>query len=252
MILLILIYGLIIGSFLNVLIYRIPREESIVWPGSHCPACSHPLKWSDNIPLISYLLLKGKCRYCRAPISARYPLVEGLNALVYITMYLKFGFGADFVFYSLISSVLLAVTFIDLKEMIIPDSLVVSILFLSVAHKTVNYFLYGISPGLIGSILGLLAAGGLFAAIVIISGGGMGGGDITLIGVLGFVLGVKHIFLNIFLSFVSGAIISIVLLAAKVKTRKDPVPFGPFIVLGFFMTVLWGQAVLNRYFNLLL
>ena len=252
MILLILIYGLIIGSFLNVLIYRIPREESIVWPGSHCPACSHPLKWSDNIPLISYLLLKGKCRYCRAPISARYPLVEGLNALVYITMYLKFGFGADFVFYSLISSALLAVTFIDLKEMIIPDSLVVSILLLSVAHKTVNYFLYSISPGLIGSILGLLAAGGLFAAIVIISGGGMGGGDITLIGVLGFVLGVKHIFLNIFLSFVSGAIISIVLLAAKVKTRKDPVPFGPFIVLGFFMTVLWGQAVLNWYFNLLL
>ncbi len=252
MLLLIILYGLIIGSFLNVLIYRIPKEESIVWPGSHCPACSHPLKWSDNIPLISYLLLKGKCRYCRAPISARYPLVEGLNALVYITMYLKFGFGVDFVFYSLISSVLLAVTFIDLKEMIIPDSLVVSILLLSVAHKTVNYFLYSISPGLIGSILGLLAAGGLFAAIVIISGGGMGGGDITLIGVLGFVLGVKHIFLNIFLSFVSGAIISIVLLAAKVKTRKDPVPFGPFIVLGFFMTVLWGQAVLNRYFNLLL
>jgi leader peptidase (prepilin peptidase)/N-methyltransferase len=252
LILLIIIYGLIIGSFLNVLIYRIPRGESIAWPGSHCPACSHPLKWHDNIPLISYLLLKGKCRYCRSKISIQYPMVESLNALLYMLMYYRFGFGAEFIFYSLISSVLLAVTFIDLKEMIIPDSLVVSILLLSLIHKAVNYFLYGISPELISSLLGLLAAGGLFAAIVVISRGGMGGGDITLIGVLGFVLGVKHIFLNIFLSFVSGAIISIVLLAAKIKTRKDPIPFGPFIVLGFYMTVLWGQAIINWYFNLLL
>lgn len=252
MTLLIFIYGLIIGSFLNVLIYRIPREESIAWPGSHCPACSHSLKWYDNIPLVSYLILRGKCRYCRTKISPQYPLVESLNAFTYIIMYVKFGFGLDFIFYSLMSSVLVAIIFIDLKEMIIPDSLVLSILVLSIIHKATNYFLCGISPDLLGSILGLLVAAGLFLAIVIISGGGMGGGDVTLIGTLGFVLGFRYIFLCIFLSFILGAFISIFLLAAKIKRRKDPIPFGPFIVLGFFITVLWGQDIINWYLNLLL
>jgi leader peptidase (prepilin peptidase)/N-methyltransferase len=251
MTILIFIYGLIIGSFLNVCIYRIPREESIAWPGSHCPACSHSLKWYDNIPLVSYLLLKGRCRYCKSIVSVQYPLVESLNAFVYIIMYLKFGFGVDFIFYSLMSSVLLAIVFIDLKEMIIPDSLVLCILVLSVIHKAINYFLYGISPDLIGSILGLLAGGGLFLAIVVISRGGMGGGDVTLTGALGFVLGIRYILLNIFLSFVLGAIISIVLLVSKIKTRKDPIPFGPFIVLGFLITSLWGGEIINWYFILL-
>lgn len=252
MILLIIIYGLIIGSFLNVCIYRIPRGESIAWPGSHCPTCSHSLSWYDNIPLLSYLVLKGKCRYCKSNISAQYPVVESLNAVLYIIMYFRFGFGVDFIFYSLMSSVLLAIIFIDLKEMIIPDSLVLSILVLSVIHKTVNYFLYGISPEIINSFLGLLLAGGMFTAIVLISRGGMGGGDVTLMGALGFVLGVKYILLNIFLSFVLGAIISLALLSAKIKKRKDPIPFGPFIVLGFFITSLWGKVIINWYFNILL
>jgi len=167
-------------------------------------------------------------------------------------MYIQFGFGIDFIFYSLMSSALMAIIFIDLKEMIIPDSLVLCILVLSIMHKSINYFLYSISPDLIGSILGLLVASGLFLAIVILSRGGMGGGDVTLVGALGFVLGVKYILLNIFLSFILGAIISIILLAAKIKTRKDPIPFGPFIVLGFFITVLWGRDIINWYFTLLL
>jgi len=252
LLLLIIIYGLTIGSFLNVLIYRIPRDESIAWPGSHCPTCGHSLSWYDNIPLLSYLMLKGKCRYCRASISARYPLVEALNAVIYAIMYAKFGFGVDFIFYSLMCSVLLTVVFMDLKEMIIPDSLVLCILALSVVHKAVNYFLYGISPDLRGSILGLLLGAGLFLAIMFVSGGGMGGGDVTLAGALGFVLGVKYILLSIFLSFVFGAGISVVLLAAGIKTRKDPIPFGPFLVLGFFITVLRGQDIINLYINLLL
>ena len=167
-------------------------------------------------------------------------------------MYIKFGLSADFVFFSLISSILVAIVFIDLKDMIIPDSLVLSILVLSVIHKIINYFMYNIPLNLKGSFLGLFLAGGLFLAIVLLSGGGMGGGDVTLIGSLGFVLGVKYIFLNIFLSFNSGAIISVFLLVSKIKTRKDPIPFGPFIVLGFFMTILWGQDIINWYTNLLL
>ncbi len=252
MTLLIFIYGLIIGSFLNVLIYRIPKCENIAWPGSHCPACSHSLKWYDNIPLFSYLWLKGKCRYCRGGISLQYPLVEALNAFIYITMYLKFGLSANFVFFSLISSILVAIVFIDLKEMVIPDSLVLCIFILSIVHKVSSNFLYGTPLNLTNSFLGLFLAGGLFAAIMFLSRGGMGGGDVTLIGSLGFVLGVKYIFLNIFLSFISGAIISIILLVSKIKTRKDPIPFGPFIVLGFFITILWGQDIINWYINLLL
>ena len=248
MLLLIILYGLIIGSFLNVCIYRIPRGENIAWPGSHCTACGHSLKWYDNIPLISYMVLRGRCRYCSSRISVQYPIVESLNAVLYSAMYVKFGFGADFIAYSIIASLLLAVFVIDLKEMIIPDSLVASVMIVSVIYKCVNYFLYNLPFGLFDSILGLLAAGGLFLIIMIVSRGGMGGGDVTLAGALGFVLGIRYILLNIFLSFTVGAIISIVLLAAKIKTRKDPVPFGPFIVLGFFITVLWGQELINLYY----
>lgn len=248
---LILIYGLIIGSFLNVCIYRIPRSESIAWPGSHCPRCNHSLKWYDNIPLFSFLSLGGKCRYCKAKISKQYPIVESLNAILYIIMYFRFGFTLDFLFYSLISSVLIVITFIDLQQMIIPDVLVVIILSLSTFYKVLIYFRGG-SPEIFSSIIGLIMAGGLFLAIVLLSRGGMGGGDVTLIASLGFILGWKKILFAIFLSFILGAIISVFLLAAKLKSRKDPIPFGPFIVLGFFITLLWGQAIIDWYLSLLI
>ncbi|TJX16298.1 prepilin peptidase [Tissierella creatinini] len=251
MIFLILIYGLIIGSFLNVCIYRIPRSESIAWPGSHCPKCNHSLKWYDNIPLFSFLSLGGKCRYCKAQISKQYPIVESLNAVLYISMYFRFGFTLDFIFYSLISSVLLVITFIDLQQMIIPDLLVVIIFILSVFYKGIIYFRGG-SPEIFSSIIGLIMAGALFLAIVLLSRGGMGGGDVTLIASLGFILGWKKILFTIFLSFILGAIISVFLLAAKLKSRKDPIPFGPFIVLGFFITALWGQAIIDWYLALLI
>ncbi|WFA09676.1 A24 family peptidase [Tissierella sp. Yu-01] len=248
----ILIYGLIIGSFLNVCVYRIPLNESIAFPGSHCPNCDTHLKWYDNIPVISYLTIMGKCRYCREKVSLQYPIVEALNAILYLIMFSKFGFDLDFAFYSLLSSVLIVITFIDLKEMIIPDVLVVVIIILSLLYKIINYLHNGVSPQLLNSIGGLLLAGGLFLIIVFLSKGGMGGGDVTLIAALGFVLGIKYIFLNIFLSFVTGAIISIFLLATKIKTRKDPIPFGPFIVISFFLTVLKGQVIINWYFTLLI
>lgn len=252
MTILILIYGLIIGSFLNVCIYRIPRSESIAFPGSHCPKCNTKLKWYDNIPVISYLTIMGKCRYCGEKISLQYPIVEALNAMLYFIMYSKFGFSLDFVFYSLLSSVLIVVTFIDLKEMIIPDVLVVIIIILSIVYKIINYLYQGISPQILNSLGGLILAGGLFLIIIFLSKGGMGGGDVTLIAALGFVLGIKYVFLNIFLSFITGAVISILLLATKIKTRKDPIPFGPFIVLSFFLTVLGGKVIIDWYFNLLI
>ena len=251
MTILILIYGLIIGSFLNVCIYRIPREESIAFPASHCPSCSHKLKWYDNIPLFSYLILRGKCRYCNVKISPQYPIVETLNAIIYLMLFFYFNSFIDFIFYALISSVLIVITSIDLKEMIIPDILVIIILILSVLHKVLNYFVYGISPGILSSLGGLIIAGGIFLAIVIFSRGGMGDGDVTLIAALGFILGVKYILLTIFLSFILGAIISVVLLATKIKTRKDPIPFGPFIILSFFIVLLYGKELIDIYWGIM-
>ena len=251
MTLLIFIYGLLIGSFLNVLIYRIPKEESIIFPGSHCPICNHKLSWYDNIPLFSYLFLKGKCRYCNTGISLQYPLIELLNAITYLILYFYFGFSLTFIFYAIVSSVLIAIAIIDLKLQIIPDSLVLSIIILTILYKGLNYFLYKQSPEIIGSLLGLALAGGLFLAIVILSGGGMGGGDVTLIGALGFLLGVKYILLTIFISFMLGAIISIFLLATKIKTRKDPIPFGPFIILAFFIVVFYGEQIIDIYWGIM-
>ena len=250
MILFIFIYGLLIGSFLNVLIYRIPKNENIAFPSSHCPRCGKKLKWYDNIPLISYIILKGSCRYCDEKISLQYPLVEFLNGILHLILFRYFGLSMDFIFYALMASVLIAIGFIDLKEMIIPDSLVISILVLSIVHKALNYFIYDIRLNILDSILGLLIAGGLFLLIVIISKGGMGGGDITLIGALGFVLGIPMILLNILLSFILGAMISIFLLATKLKTKKDPIPFGPFIIFAFFIVLLYGQDMIHWYFNL--
>lgn len=251
MTLLIFIYGLIIGSFLNVCIYRIPREESIAFPPSHCPKCSYKLKWYDNIPVLSYFFLRGRCRSCDVPISLQYPFIELLNAILYLVLYKHFSFTIDFIFYALIGSVLIVIAIIDLVDMLIPDVLIISILVLEVLHKLALYFLGGVEVRLLDSILGLLLAGGLFLLIVIVSRGGMGDGDITLIGSLGFILGLKGIVLTIFLSFLIGSIISIFLLASKIKSRKDPIPFGPFIIIAYFISLLYEVAILGWYFSLL-
>ena len=173
----IFIYGLLIGSFLNVLIYRIPRDENIAWPGSHCTSCGHDLKWYDNIPLFSYLFLRGKCRYCGQKISFQYPLVELCNGIMYLLLYLRFYHieKLDFVFYSLIASALIAIAAIDLKEQLIPDSLVLSVLGFSILHKTFLHLHAGVTFPLLDSVLGMVLACGLDLLIVIVSGGGMGG-----------------------------------------------------------------------------
>lgn len=245
--LLISLYGLLIGSFLNVCVYRIPREESIAFPPSHCPNCSANLKWYDLVPVFSFMVQRGKCRYCGEKISPKYPTVELLNAIIYLIVYLQFGFTLEFFFYAIIFSLLIIITFIDLEQMIIPDILVILILGTTIVYKFVSYLLYSKSPELINSTGGLILSSLLFIIIIIVSKGGMGGGDVTLIGSLGFILGIKHIFLAIFLSFILGAIISIILLIMKIKGKKDPIPFGPLIILGFFITLFLGDILINWY-----
>ncbi len=250
MTILISLYGLVIGSFLNVCIYRIPREESIVFPSSHCPNCGTKLKAYDLVPLLSYIVQRGKCRYCGEKISPQYPIVELLNALVYILIYNKFGLSLSFIFYGIIFSILIVIAFIDLKEMIIPDILVILIIIITIIYKVLLFLLYSKSPDLLNSIGGLVLSSLLFVLIILVSKGGMGGGDVTLIGSLGFILGIKNIFLTIFLSFILGAIISVILLITKIKGKKDPIPFGPFIILGFFITSFWGEDLINWYLSL--
>lgn len=246
---LIFLLGNIIGSFLNVCIYRIPRDESIVFPPSHCPHCSTPLKWYNLIPILSFIVQRGRCRYCGEKISPQYLIVETLNGVLYLLLYNKYGFSLDFVFYAIIFSILLIIIIIDLYHQIIPDGLNILILVLTIIYKILQYKLYNKPLDLINSLLGLIIPFGIFLLIIIISKGGMGGGDMKLIGVLGFILGLKKIALAIFLSFLLGAIISILLLLFKFIDKKDPIPFGPFICYAFMITVFWGDMIINWYVN---
>lgn len=249
MYILIFTLGIIIGSFLNVCIYRIPREESIVFPSSHCTYCSTPLKWYDLIPIFSFLSLRGKCRYCGGAISPQYPIVELLNGFLCLLNFYYFGLSIDFVFYSFLISILIVISFIDYYEQIIPDGLVFIILVSSIIYKFTIYFIYKSPITLWNSIMGFLTGGLLFLLIAVVSKGAMGGGDIKLIAVLGFILGLKKTLLNILLSFLIGAVFSILLLLSGKKGRKDAIPFGPFICLAFLITILYGDGIINWYIS---
>jgi len=208
------------------------------------------LKWYDLIPLVSFLTLGGKCRYCRGEISPQYPIIELVNGLFYLLSFYYFGLSLNFVFYSFLISILLVISIIDYREQIIPDGLVLTMLGSTIIYKALIYSFYTMNITLLDGILGFLIAGLFFLLITLVSNGGMGGGDIKLIAVLGLILGLKKVWLCILLAFVLGGIISIFLLAFKIKTRKDPIPFGPFIVLGFLMTVLFGDWFIYWYLNM--
>lgn len=241
------IFGSIIGSFLNVCIYRMPKEESIAYPASHCPKCNTPLKWYNLIPVLSFLVQKGKCRYCGDSISPQYPIVELLNGILYIIIFHFYGATIDSIFYSLIFSILIVVSFIDYYHQVIPDSLVVITLIITIMYKVLLFVLYKTPFNLLNSILALLVGGGLFLIIALVSKGGMGGGDIKLISVLGFILGFRKSLLNMFLSFIIGAVFSIFLLLLKRKGKKDAIPFGPFINIAFGITLFFGDRIISWY-----
>ena len=246
------VYGLVIGSFINVLIYRVPRSESIAFPSSHCPKCGNSLKWYDNIPVVSFVILKGRCRYCGDRISAQYPLIELVNAFSYLLLYIRLNLSTEFIFLALLTSILLAIAVIDIKEQVIPDSLVISILILTIIYRVTIYLLYGTVFGLYNSILGALLGLLLFVFIVLVSRGGMGAGDVTLVTAFGFVLGWKNLLVSILLSFIVGAIVSLILLGSGKKTRKDPIPFGPFLIIGFYLSYFFGNEIIRSYYEKLL
>ncbi len=235
--------GLLIGSFLNVCIYRIPENKSISYPPSHCLKCKTRLRPMDLIPVFSYLFTKGKCRYCGEKISPQYPIVEMISGIIYLLLFLKFGQTIFFIKYAILASLLIVIAFIDLKHQIIPDGLII----LGFIIGFIFNILITPRTSFIQGIMGLLIGGGLFLIIAVVTNGAMGGGDIKLMGVLGFALGWKYILLIAFLSFVIGALISIFLLIFKIKGRKDYIPFGPFISISAFITMLYGTKIISWY-----
>jgi leader peptidase (prepilin peptidase) / N-methyltransferase len=236
--------GLIVGSFLNVVIYRLPRRESLSWPGSHCPQCGHPIRWYDNVPVVSWLLLRRRCRDCGEPIPWRYPLVELLTGVAFLAAFLVYGPEWRTVQVAVFLAALIAVSFIDLDHRIIPDRIV----------------LPGAAVGLLTSILldpsdwwvycvAALGAAGFLLVIGLIWPGGMGFGDVKLALMMGAFLG-GGVIVALFLGFLAGGLSGVLLLATGKKKRRDKIPFGPFLSLGGAVTALWGSSILDWYLSL--
>jgi len=246
-IVLIFVLGLIVGSFSNVCIYRIPRNESILYPASHCPKCHSNIKALDNIPLLSYILLKGRCRNCKSKISIQYPVVEFLTGFIYLIIYLIYGLSIQTLIYIILSSALVIIAFIDLNEQIVPDVISLpGIVIGFIISFFVPYILF------INSALGIVVGGGIILVIglvgsVIFKKEAMGGGDVKLAAMIGAFLGWRYIMISLFLGFFLGALAGIILILSKIKSREDVIPFGPFIALGSIITLLWGEKIISWY-----
>jgi leader peptidase (prepilin peptidase) / N-methyltransferase len=237
-----ILFGLVIGSFLNVVVARLPEHRSLWAPRSACPGCGAALPWHDNIPLLSFALLRGRCRACAMPISWRYPIIEATTGALFAAAFLRFGAGPELVVTMVFLAALVAITAIDLQHQIIPDAItlpgIVAGVLANVATRRVS---------VIDSLLGIAVGGGVFLVIILVSNGGMGGGDMKLGAMLGAFLGWKVGLIALFVGVVAGGALAIVLLAAGLRGRKDPVPFGPFLALGGVIGLFTGEALLTWY-----
>jgi leader peptidase (prepilin peptidase) / N-methyltransferase len=231
------------GSFLNVVICRMPANQSVIYPSSHCPICGYQLAWLELIPLVSYLLQRGTCRECAQPISIQYPLVELLTGLVYLFLYTQYGLSNQLLTAMIFASLLIPIIYIDLMYQIIPDTLnaagaALGLLNLVVSHLTLT-----------SALLGAVVGGSIMLVIAVISRGGMGGGDIKMVTVMGLFLGLKFTFVALFLSFIIGGLGSLLLIICGLKHRKDFIPFGPFLAIGGFAAYVFGNEILAWYFQ---
>jgi leader peptidase (prepilin peptidase)/N-methyltransferase len=227
-----------------------PRNLSIISPSSRCPSCNTPIKPYDNIPILTYLLLGGRCRVCKARISFRYPLVEFLNATLYVLVLWRFGVAWSTVIYFIFCPALIVITFIDLDFQIIPDVITlpgIVIGFIAGSLLMPDPFMRYSRLGFLSSLIGFLAGGGLYYAIAILSKGGMGGGDIKMMAMVGALMGWKSVILITFLGSFTGAIVGIFLMIFKGKGRKTKIPFGPFLALGILITLFFGQEIFQWY-----
>jgi len=241
---LVFLLGICIGSFLNVCIFRIPEEKSIIFPSSQCYACGKKLGVLDMIPVLNYFYLRGKCRWCGAAFSWQYPLIEFITGLLYVLVWLKFGFSWLVLTGWVLVSILIIITVIDYYHLIIPNGIILTGLILGVPLLMLQSW-----ETLKLGLLSFLAAGLLMLAIVIISKGGMGGGDVKLAAMMGLYLGPVNLGIALFMAFLIGGIGGMVLLASGLKGRKDAIPFGPYLALGGIIAEFWGQSIFAWYLN---
>jgi len=245
----IFILGLVFGSFANVCIYRLPKGKSIVFPSSFCPNCNKIIKWYDNVPLLSYLILKGKCRYCKKPISIRYFIVELLTGILFFSVYKKFGISVSTFIYNLLVLSLIIVGFIDIDTFLISDVIVIPGIFAGLLFSVffpkihdmerIESFLY--------SFIGIITGGGIliflgFIGKLLFKKDAMGGGDVKLLGMIGAFLGWKSVFLTLFFGSLFGTLISLILILLKKKKIEDYVPFGPYLAIGAVISIFLKES----------
>ncbi len=260
MLLILFAFGLCFGSFLNVIVYRLPQKLSIVKPPSSCPACKTRLGFLDLIPLFGYLLLKGKCRYCSASISFRYPLVEMLTGLLFVAVSYQFGFSAAGLFYLALLYLLFAVTLIDLEHRIVPNTLVVTGLIIGLCFylPVLVSFVTDVPASLLinrlplDGLLGFIVGGGLLLIIILVSRGGMGAGDMKLMAMIGLFVGLRGVAVVLLAAFIFGALVGIAMMLLGRATRKSALPFAPYLALATTVEVFWGEAIWHWYINLIL
>lgn len=240
----IFIYGIVIGSFVNVLIYRIPRHENFIWEHSHCMSCGHRLRWYDLIPLFSWLQVKGQCRYCRDKISPQYPCIEAINGIGYLLIVYFCGFNLSSVLYVLTFSLLVAITVIDWRTFEIPFGLNLGIFILGLVHLALDYH------NTMYYLLGMVAVSGFLLILYLVTRGrGIGGGDIKLMAAAGLLLGWKHIVAAFFLGCIIGSVIH--LARMKVQKKDHVLAFGPYLSAGIFIIILFGDRLIHWYMSLL-
>ena len=268
-----LVFGLVIGSFLNVVILRLPQGESITVPRSRCPKCKSVIRWYDNIPVLSYLLLKGRCRHCKTRISARYPLIEAICGIVSVLLYLKLGLSLEWGIYLGFSAALIALGFIDLDHRILPDPITLNGIWMGIL---INVLLAQPSPlvsrifrsagvevtnprviALVASVLGAIVGGGLLWAVAeaylrLRGIEGMGFGDVKMMAMVGAFLGAPLALLTIMLGSLLGSIIGLVFIRFTKKNRDYELPFGTFLSFAGIIAVLYGEDMVAWYIERLI
>lgn len=245
--------GMAIGSFLNVCIDRLPVGESLIFPASHCAACRHRLSVKELIPVLSYLWLRGRCRYCNATIPRRIFWVEVGAGALFAYLFWHYGFGIELAIAIFYCCLFLVLMVIDLEHNILPNKLVYPGIIVALTISVVFSILpdsLDIVPEIRSAAIGGAIGLGLFLLITIVSRGGMGWGDVKMAALIGLVTGYPLVFVALFLAVVSGGFISWLLILTKAKSRKQSIPFGPFLSLGTIATLLWGSYILDWYLGL--
>lgn len=242
--------GAVTGSFLNVCIYRLPLDQSVITPRSRCMACGAPVAWFDNLPILSWFLLRGRCRSCGASYSIRYPLVELATALLSLFLFLRFGPSPSYLIYFVLAAALVVITFIDLDHQIIPDE--ISLPGIGIGFLA-SFFLP--EPGWISSLLGAVIGWGSLALVFygylwLTGREGMGGGDAKLLAMLGAFLGVKAVPFIIFSSSLVGTVAGLSIMALQRKGRHLAIPFGPYLAFGALLYIFYGPQLITWYLQL--